>query len=525
MLRSQSSTWPQSLNLSALILFFAGTGIILLSSFLIGKTDLGLFVLAGLIAVVGGCVIMIRPNFGLYILVFFIFTNMSDVLETAFGIPDTNKPLVALIFVGTLASQIVLHNKPLVFRSTEISILIYGVVVIVTLAINGVHYSPYAIDPQPSVLELVIDWFKDFMILFIIVQQCTREDVWKKMQWTLIASATLLSLLSTYQNLTGDTENDFYGLAKAPTHEITEGFDSTRVTGPLDDPNFYAMILLIAMPMATYRVLTEKDKVSRTLALIAALLIAMTIIFTYSRGAFLALTIVGILIVRERKISFYKVGAVVVVVGFLVTPILPAGFTDRIATLTSILPGGGLQNQTEVSFRGRSSEALVAIQMFFDHPIIGVGRENYANRYLDYSVRLGLDNRLEDRQAHSLYLEVAAESGIVGIIAFGWMLIILFMGSQQAKVMMRQIKREDLVSWISGIQLGLVGYLLASIFLHGDYSRYFWMAVAFVASTTVMAEAQVRDYETYQKDQSTPEYDYDKLDNSSEALVPELERL
>ena len=43
--------------------------------------------------------------------------------------------------------------------------------------------------------------------------------------------------------------------------------------------------------------------------------------------------------------------------------------------------------------------------MFGDYPIFGVGPGNYPLHYLDYSQEIGLDPRLEQREAHSLYLE------------------------------------------------------------------------------------------------------------------------
>jgi hypothetical protein len=56
------------------------------------------------------------------------------------------------------------------------------------------------------------------------------------------------------------------------------------------------------------------------------------------------------------------------------------------------------------------------------------------------------------------------------------------------------VERTDLIPWVSALQLGLVSYLLTSIFLHGDYSRYLWLLIAFAAACTVMTEALVRQH-------------------------------
>ncbi len=481
----------------------------LLGGYAIGATKYGLFVVGGLVAGIAGVVIGLRPQIGLYILIFFVFTNMSDVLETAFSIPDANKALVGLIFVGTIAS-VVMYNKPLIFRGSEIAVLAFGVMIMVSFFYNQQqNTTPTAamsetdaatgqvvIDIPPDMASIMIDWFKDFAILFVIVQLSTTERVWKNSHWMLILGAGLVAFLSVYQTITKDYKNDFYGLANAPIHEITEGNDQARLTGPLSDPNFYAMTLVMALPTAIYLFWSVKSWLGKTSALILGSLILITILVTFSRGAFLGLMVVAVLTIRDLKLNPYKIAALGVVVVVALTPILPKGFSDRISTITGIIPGGGdAKMQTEDSFRGRTSEMLVAIQMYADNPVLGVGRKNYPRNYLTYSSRLGLDARLENRQAHSLYLETAAEGGTVGLFVFGGMLFVVFRAMTDGKKLLRIVGDHDLVHRITGIQFGLVGYLVCSIFLHLDYERYFWLSIALALGCSAFAQQRFKEYE------------------------------
>ena len=82
--------------------------------------------------------------------------------------------------------------------------------------------------------------------------------------------------------------------------------------------------------------------------------------------------------------------------------------------------------RTEVSFRGRMSEYAVGFRMFRDNPVLGIGYDNYAANYLDYSMRIGLDPRRTERSAHSLYLEVLAEQGLLGLLLFGFVPLFVF---------------------------------------------------------------------------------------------------
>jgi hypothetical protein len=132
----------------------------------------------------------------------------------------------------------------------------------------------------------------------------------------------------------------------------------------------------------------------------------------------------------------------------LLLPIMPRGYWDRILTMVNISPMD-VTMQTESSLRGRSSEMIIAGQMFEDHPLIGVGSGNYPVNYLRYSMRLGLDDRLQDRQAHSLILETAAELGAAGLFAFALLLTTLFVGLRRAKRQLYAIQRADLAAWIT----------------------------------------------------------------------------
>ncbi len=464
-----------------LIMFMTGLAfmVVLAGSFMIGKTDLGLFVFGGVVAGMVAISIALKPEGGLYVLVVFVFANMSDVLEVSFGIPSTNKLLVALLFVGTLGSRIVLQRKPLIFRTTEISILVFGLALMASL-FTGINKS--------DAISISVDWVKDFAILVVMVQLCTSELVYRNAVWVFILTAAFLSLLSTYQNLSGDFSNTFWGLANAPVHQITSGFDSVRVTGPLDDPNYYAMILLSVLPSAIYRFFDEENKWLRMIAGGSAALIITTVIFTYSRGGFLALIVIGVLIIRDRKMNPYKIGGIILFSLIVVSPILPQGFTARLTTLGGLVGGDETERQTESSFKGRTSEAIVALQMFQDRPIFGVGRDNYPILYQNYSRRLGIDDRTQQREAHSLYLEMAAEMGVVGLMAFTVMMIAIFKGLSKAKRDARAINRRDLVPWVSGIQYGVIAYLIASVFLHGSNIRYFWLIISFALATSVMIE-------------------------------------
>ncbi|MHB8626581.1 MAG: O-antigen ligase family protein [Aggregatilineales bacterium] len=460
-----------------------GCAVVLVGAVIIGSRPAsGATFIVLMYAVLIGGLIAVRPIVGVYILAAFVYLNLSDILQVDYGIQSINKVLVGLVFVSILANRLVFLKKPFIFRRTELLLLIYFMILL---------FSVFVADDRSSAFTGAVDSLKDFVIILIIIQMCDNEQAWRNLLWTILLSAALVASLSAYQMLTKDFNNTFFGLANAPVHQITSGFDSNRVTGPLSDPNYYGQILLMVLPIGLYGVLTERRRLFRFIYLGASLAIMAATVFTYSRGSLIALVVVGILIVRERKLDPYKIVAGGVVILAILLPILPPGYLDRVMTLSDVLPQN-LAMQTEVSFKGRSSEMIIAVQMFADHPIFGVGYLNYQFHYANYNALLGLDPRAGEREAHDLYLEILAETGIIGFLSFIGILVAVFAGIQRAKRQFRNLHREDLIAPISAVEYGLVSYLATSLFLHGAYVRYLWLLVAMALGGMVLAETLIR---------------------------------
>jgi O-antigen ligase len=469
----------------------------LAASYIIGKMGYGIYLVMALFGMLLALLVAVRPRYGAYMLVFFIFANLSDVLDDTFHIPDANKLWVGLTAMGLISRYIIASNSDKIFfRATEAAILAFTLTSLASLVVAGEH---------PDSINTAIDVIKEFIVIFIIVQLCSEEHTFKRASWLMIGTAAFLALLSVYQVISGDYMRNFWGLAKVSNQYILENTAANRVMGPLGDPNFYAMILLPPLIMAFYRVIFEERKIYRIFATVAAFLMLVAVVFTFSRGAIVSLAVVGGIALLRERVDFLKIGVLLIILVLVLTVIFPASFSTRLSSLGSIFntaPG----RQTESSIRGRSSETIVAVEMFYDHPVIGVGRGLYETYYLEYASKLGLDDRGESRQAHSLYFEAAAEQGLLGVIALGSMIAILWLGMNRARRTVLRLGREDLGLWISGVQLGLAGYLLTSVFLHDDYIRYLSLVIALAAASSAMAERMVSEHqlaERIQKSQSS----------------------
>ena len=433
-----------------------------------------LVVIAGLLLV---WLILVRPNLGVAALVFVTYTRISDVLEKYHGIPSFVLPL-ALLLLGALLWRWWFEGEPV--HNWEGTAVILG-----AFALVGFTSLLYAANPNHSLSSLV-EFAKNALLLFVVFMTLRHPRSLRAVVWALVSAGIFMGTLTVYQQLTGTFENHYWGFAQTELKNIVGSINDYRVAGPVGAPNFYAMILVVLVPVALNQVWLEKKMGLRLLALWALIVCLLSIIFTFSRGGFLALVVVLSLMLLRQSLDPKRLLLGIALI-LVVWQFLPANYTDRLSTTLNLFSGDENEARDEVSFRGRTSEVMVAWLIFTDHPFWGVGLNNYKNFYQEYAQPLGWDNRREERSAHSLYLEVAAETGLLGLTAWGLIVLSALKGASRAQKTFLRHGRYDEASMSWALAVGLVGYLVASIFLHGAYSRYFWLLVGVLLALPYVA--------------------------------------
>jgi putative inorganic carbon (hco3(-)) transporter len=114
--------------------------------------------------------------------------------------------------------------------------------------------------------------------------------------------------------------------------------DDFRIAGPIGDPNFYSQVLLVLVPLAMDRMRQEKKKALRMLAGYTLAVCVFSIFMTFSRGAFLSMIIVIVmmLIKNPPKPLTFLIAIAIVVPLFSV---LPPSYTARLKPSPTPFPG------------------------------------------------------------------------------------------------------------------------------------------------------------------------------------------
>ncbi len=279
----------------------------------------------------------------------------------------------------------------------------------------------------------------------------------------LLAGATVASLAGLWQFVSGQGRVNVEGVG--------------RIAGFYGSPNNLALILDRAVPLAAALALfgvvfwRPGGSAARTMRWVFAVVAAITLaaaVATFSKGALLLGLPVGLAVVlvggawRSRRRWPLLVLLILLVAGGLVLAVLFR--TPRFADLFNF--AGGTSFFRLKLWRG-------ALNMGLDHPLLGVGPDNFLYAYRTRYVLPSGWQELNLSHPHNLVLDLWTRLGLVGVVAGLFSLAVAFAAGWRGFVGGRGLEREDREGRDKGpratlwpLMLGLLGGLAAAV-AHG----------------------------------------------------------
>ena len=415
------------------------------------------------------------------VLAFFLifYTNLAVIADRFYGVPQTVASGFALLLVVPLVKYLVIERQPFVVTPALPFVFAF---------LGALFFSAtLSTDPQVSRAALPL-YLSEGLLLYLLVSNAVRTThILKRVVWILILAGSLLGGLSIFQELTHSYANNFGGFAQIDRFETGGGFNIAsesdeevlrpRLGGPLGSENRYAQILAVLLPLALVRMFREPSRRLRVLALGGSLLITGGIVLTFSRGAAVGVGATLLLMGLFREIRLRHLALLLAVLTAVVVLFVPE-YVGRLTSLGEATASTSESREADSAIRGRQTENRAAWQTFLDHPLVGVGPGVYFGEYSrEYANRLGLTYLRSERRAHSLYLELAADAGMIGLAAFlgmvGATLIYLY---SSARFWRRLDPQRAMLA--SSFFFSLVAYLATAAFLHLSYQRFFWALLA-----------------------------------------------
>lgn len=258
---------------------------------------------------------------------------------------------------------------------------------------------------------------------------------------------------------------------------------SARIWGPsgsfIQGNNELALALIMIVPLIRFLQMYVTSKWLKMALLACIVLCALSILASYSRGAFLAIAAIGgfFWIKSNKKLLS---GSLIIILAVGALSVMPTQWWDRMGTIETY--------QEDGSALGRINAWWFAFNLAVDRPLVGGGFRAFSLSLFP----LYAPDPDDFHDAHSIYFEVLGEQGFVGLFLF---LLMYFLAYRQGSKTIKLAKENPKIRWAGDLaamlQVSLVGYAVGGAFLGLAYFDLPYQLVAMLVLTKVIAEKEV----------------------------------
>jgi len=372
---------------------------------------------------------ILRPRMALYLLPLAVPWGSLDTLDVG-GLHLTSADiLVVLLVAGWLGSFVLRPGRFTAIGASagprdhdSFNVPTYLVVTMFALLCVMLLSMGVAVNISSSFKE-ISKWL-EFLAVILLGAQYIRT---RRQVWTLIVIILLAGISQAFQGYI----QAFFNLG--PEAFIRAA--SLRVYGTFDQPNPYAGYINMSLSIALALMLLGCNRTTRLLGGLATILLGTAEYLAQSRGGEISITAVLIFILVVGMPQLRTLTRLVIIGGLGIVEAFLAGWIPA-HVLTPVLRILGL---TQISFTAPSPEDystaerlahwIAGIHMFLDHPILGVGIGNYPDAYPKYAITIFT---LPLGHAHNYYINIAAETGFIGLVVYLLFLLAIFVAAVRA---------------------------------------------------------------------------------------------
>jgi O-antigen ligase len=289
-----------------------------------------------------------------------------------------------------------------------VGIVVLGAIIVLTV--------PFSIWPGGSAHVFTDIFVKIILIFALMMSTITSPRRLRQMTWIMIVASGYIGARAVFDYVRGVN--------------LVEG-DRVRgaVGGMFENPNDLALNLVTFLAPALFIILHDRKPSRRIVACGLAAVMLAAIVCTKSRSGFLGLLAMGLVVMYyTARTNPAAVGAVIVA-GLMALPAMPTSFWDRMDSI---------MNAEEDQTGSRAARLRLinqGIQVFLENPITGIG----AGQFKNYNTP---DEVEKWRVTHNVWLQVAAELGISGLLTFAYLVMRAFSANFAAMRLLRHRRKR-----------------------------------------------------------------------------------
>ena len=310
-----------------------------------------------------------------------------------------------------------------------------------------------------------------YAVVFFVSSQVVRKDsdLWFiALCW--LASSVLVSLAGFVQYLSG------IETAAAWVDARAADLIRTRVFSVFDNPNMLAEYLSYAVTLGISMILAARHHLERMLYSLSVLVSGLCLVLTFSRGGWIAVA-VGVVVLgflKDRRILILLFGLLLLMPLFASEAVL-----QRAETIVTLDDSSALY---------RLTIWRAAARMVRDYWLTGVGLgiAAFSKIYPLYEIA-----GTPAMHSHNLYLQIAVEMGIMGVLMFAFVML----NHARDALSGRVVGRSSFV--MLGLFAATCGQLVHGLIDNIWYSpknvMFFWLAVGLTVGASMLRSKETQD--------------------------------
>ena len=312
-------------------------------------------------------------------------------------------------------------------------------------------------------------WGKVWKIMLMIYVTLILINTRQKLDW--LVWVVVLSL-------------GLYGVKGGIFTIVTGG--GHRVQGPLGSfisgNNEMGLALILIIPLMRYLQMQTKSFWIHQGLTASMLLTGIAAIGTQSRGALVGMVAMATFLFLKSRNKFFTLLPIIVIIGAVIL-IMPQEWRDRMSTITA--------EEQDASVQGRFDAWKMAFNLAQDR-VLGGGFDTFQRgtylKYRDYTT----EKLTKTADAHSIYFEVMAEHGFIGLTLFillGW--FTWNTGNRIRRQAGQSVETRWSADLASMLQVSIIGYAASGAFLGLAYFDLYYDLVAMMVICKVVLEQQI----------------------------------
>ncbi len=345
--------------------------------------------------------------------------------------------VVLLILVCLWIGEVTVGHRPIrFFPSVSAPALLFIAV--------GLASAFVAIEPAFTAFQLV-QWAKGFVLYLFLANHVADEHDARWILAGLMAAVAFQSSLGLYEYV-AQRPLGLGSLGEAASRaDLILDWQGVRPRGTLVHANSLAAFLGMTLPLIATILFTPASRTFKLLAVGVVFIGLLADVYTLSRGGWAGL-IISILIL----LTLYPRGTNPRPVArfFVAIPLLLF-----LGVVLNVVTGGQIVDRLTESDRGAAEARIPLMQgawtIIADHPVIGAGMNNYLLAVEQYDPTHSLAQYDARGVVHNSFLLITADTGLLGFVAFVWLLAAL--GWRALKFVL-----SHRTGWVAALLIGLV---------------------------------------------------------------------